>query len=186
MGEQEVNADAHDRREDTSYSIGELAALGGVSRRTVRYYVQRGLLQAPTGLGRGRHYTQRHLDTLIRIRKLQESVLPRNLDAPSGYRICARYEPAQIRGLGGHPESSLVSGAVAERKRELERLRVQCLLELDRMTQASQAAEAWADQEGVSPADLVRRCVGAVGPSLRGHHGVTTPGLVFDGLEPEG
>ncbi len=65
-----------DRGGSASYSIGELAALGEVSRRTVRYYVQRGLLEAPTGLGRGRHYTQGHLDTLIRIRKLQEAGRP--------------------------------------------------------------------------------------------------------------
>jgi phosphoserine phosphatase RsbU/P len=37
------------------------------------------------------------------VRRLQESVLPRNLVAPSGYRISARYEPAQIRVVGGHP-----------------------------------------------------------------------------------
>lgn len=61
------------QEEQTRYSIGELAELGGVSRRTVRYYVQRGLLPAPTGLGRGRHYTRRHLDTLIRVRQLQEA-----------------------------------------------------------------------------------------------------------------
>ncbi len=63
-------------RDQSRYAIGELAKLGGVSRRTVRYYVQRGLLEAPTGLGRGRHYTQQHLDTLIRIRKLQEAGRP--------------------------------------------------------------------------------------------------------------
>lgn len=73
-----MSDDARDQkdREGPSYSIGELAALGGVSRRTVRYYVQRGLLEAPTGLGRGRHYRQRHLDALIRIRKLQEAGRP--------------------------------------------------------------------------------------------------------------
>jgi len=37
------------------------------------------------------------------VRELQETVLPKNLVAPSGYRICARYEPSQIRVLGGHP-----------------------------------------------------------------------------------
>ncbi|HRX80449.1 MAG TPA: SpoIIE family protein phosphatase, partial [Pirellulaceae bacterium] len=37
------------------------------------------------------------------VRKLQESVLPKNLVAPSGYRIAARYEPAQIRVLDGQP-----------------------------------------------------------------------------------
>ncbi len=37
------------------------------------------------------------------VRRLQESVLPQELIAPSGYRICARYEPAQIRVVGGQP-----------------------------------------------------------------------------------
>lgn len=59
-----------------SYSIGELARRGGVSRRTVRYYVQRGLLPSPEGTGRGSRYTERHLRTLIRIRELQEAGVP--------------------------------------------------------------------------------------------------------------
>ena len=54
------------------YGIDELANRAGVSRRTVRFYVQRGLLHAPRGLGRGRHYTEQHLQRLIRIRTLQE------------------------------------------------------------------------------------------------------------------
>ncbi len=57
---------------DTRFGIKELAALGGVSRRTVRYYVQRGLLPSPTGTGRGSHYTQAHLDQLIQVRTWQE------------------------------------------------------------------------------------------------------------------
>ncbi len=73
------------------YAIGELSELGGVSRRTVRYYIQRRLLAAPTGVGRGRHYTQRHLDTLIRIRELQESGLPL---AEIARRLADRRDPA--------------------------------------------------------------------------------------------
>lgn len=57
---------------DTTFGIKELASLGGVSRRTVRYYVQRGLLPTPTGTGRGSHYTQEHLDRLIQVRTWQE------------------------------------------------------------------------------------------------------------------
>lgn len=53
------------------YSIGELAALAGVSRRTVRFYVQRGLIPAPEGAGRGSYYTREHLDLIGRIRSLQ-------------------------------------------------------------------------------------------------------------------
>lgn len=54
------------------YGIAELATLGGVSRRTVRYYVQRGLISPPTGTGRGSHYTDTHLNELVRVRTWQE------------------------------------------------------------------------------------------------------------------
>jgi sigma-B regulation protein RsbU (phosphoserine phosphatase) len=37
------------------------------------------------------------------VRKLQESVIPKNLEAPDGYKIVGRYEPSQIRVLGGMP-----------------------------------------------------------------------------------
>jgi DNA-binding transcriptional MerR regulator len=55
------------------YSIGELAELTAVSRRTIRFYVQRGLLSSPLGAGRGHYYTQDHLDRLRRIRDLQDA-----------------------------------------------------------------------------------------------------------------
>ncbi|MEM1418956.1 MAG: MerR family transcriptional regulator, partial [Myxococcota bacterium] len=62
--------------EDERLSIDELATRGGVSRRTVRYYVQRGLLPRPTGVGRGKHYTPAHLARLIEVRTLQERGVP--------------------------------------------------------------------------------------------------------------
>ena len=55
------------------YGIGDLADLGGVSRRTVRYYVQEGLLPAPLGVGRGNHYGPDHLDRLLKVKALQEA-----------------------------------------------------------------------------------------------------------------
>lgn len=61
----------HDDDQHPIYDIAELATLGGVTRRTVRYYVQRGLIPPPTGTGRGRHYTRAHLDALVRVRELQ-------------------------------------------------------------------------------------------------------------------
>lgn len=57
---------------DQTYTIGQLAELAGVSRRTVRYYVQRQLLPTPLGRGRGGHYNGDHLQRLLRIRTLQE------------------------------------------------------------------------------------------------------------------
>lgn len=70
---------------DCIYGVEELAERGGVSRRTVRYYIQRGLLPPPAGLGRGKHYGEQHLSALVRIRELQEAAVP--LDA-----IAARLE----------------------------------------------------------------------------------------------
>ena len=55
------------------YGIEDLATLGGVTRRTVRYYVQEGLLPAPFGVGRGRHYGSEHLDHLLRVKAMQEA-----------------------------------------------------------------------------------------------------------------
>src|SRR5262249_23731198 len=63
-------------RDECYYGINELAELGGVTRRTIRYYVQRGLLPTPLGTGRGPHYTPSHLERLIHIRQLQETGVP--------------------------------------------------------------------------------------------------------------
>lgn len=79
--------------EQDLYSIDELADLGGVSRRTVRYYVQEGLLPSPLGVGRGRHYGRPHLDRLLEVKAWQEAGL--SLD-----EIRARRAPAPASGSG--------------------------------------------------------------------------------------
>jgi Ca-activated chloride channel family protein len=58
--------------DETRYSIGEIAERGGVTRRTVRYYVQRGLIPEPLGRGRGEHYSDEHLAAVLRVKALQE------------------------------------------------------------------------------------------------------------------
>jgi DNA-binding transcriptional MerR regulator len=68
--------------DEARYGIEELAALGGVTRRTVRYYVQEGLLQAPLGVGRGNHYGREHLARLQAVKALQEQ--GRTLDEVRG------------------------------------------------------------------------------------------------------
>src|SRR5262245_6643969 len=85
---------------ESRHAIGELAELAGVSRRTIRYYVQEGLLPAPLGVGRGRHYGDQHLDQLLKVKALQEK--GRTLD--------------EIRRelSGGHPRSTARPRADAE------------------------------------------------------------------------
>jgi len=56
-------------------SIGQLAERTGVSRRTVRFYVQRGLIAPPEGRGRGSGYTGKHVEQVLRVRKLQREGL---------------------------------------------------------------------------------------------------------------
>jgi DNA-binding transcriptional MerR regulator len=64
---------------EPSLKLDELAERAGVSPRTIRYYVQRGLLPAPAFRGRDTAYTHEHLVRLRAIRRLQELHLP--LDA---------------------------------------------------------------------------------------------------------
>ena len=58
------------------YDLGELAELAGATVRTIRYYVQQGLLPAPGQMGPGSHWSDGHLQRLRLIRKLQRQHLP--------------------------------------------------------------------------------------------------------------
>ena len=61
------------------WKLPDLAEEVGVSPRTVRYYVQRGLLPAPVFRGKDTVYGDEHVQRLKAIRRLQEKFLP--LDA---------------------------------------------------------------------------------------------------------
>jgi len=60
---------------EQTYNSDELCTLTDVSRRTVRYYISIGLVDRPIGETRAAHYTQRHLEQLLRIRKLSDAGL---------------------------------------------------------------------------------------------------------------
>lgn len=57
--------------ESPAYTIDDLAALVELPRRTVRFYVQQGLVDRPTGEKRGARYDKRHVEQLLTIRKWQ-------------------------------------------------------------------------------------------------------------------
>lgn len=63
----------------TTYKLDELAKAAGTSPRTVRYYVQRGLIPPPSFRGKDSSYSREHLVRLQAIKKLQDAYLP--LDA---------------------------------------------------------------------------------------------------------
>ncbi len=51
------------------FTFDELCSLTELPRRTVRYYVQLGLVDRPVGETRAAYYTGRHLDQLLQVRK---------------------------------------------------------------------------------------------------------------------
>ena len=61
--------------EEKIYTIQELCELTGFSRRTIRYYVQEGLIDPPAGRGRGGFYFDSHLRRRQEIRGLQDQGL---------------------------------------------------------------------------------------------------------------
>ena len=52
---------------------------------------------------RSRKLAERLRQEIESVRRLQESVIPRNIQAPEGYAVAARYEPSQIQVIGSRP-----------------------------------------------------------------------------------
>ena len=61
---------------DPTYDLGELCELADVTPRTVRYYLQQGLLPSPGRQGPATRYDRGHLDRLRLIKRLQQEHLP--------------------------------------------------------------------------------------------------------------
>lgn len=59
-----------------TYQISELARLAGVTVRTIRYYINQGLLPSPTSSGQFDRYDDSYLHKLELIKRLKEEYLP--------------------------------------------------------------------------------------------------------------
>lgn len=57
---------------DRQYTAEEVASLANVPRRTLRYYIQLGLVDPPEGGTRAAYYTWKHLGRMLEIRRLTE------------------------------------------------------------------------------------------------------------------
>ena len=55
------------------FTFEELCNLSGLSSRTLRYYMQIGLVDKPIGNTRGAHYLSFHLEKILRIKQLSDS-----------------------------------------------------------------------------------------------------------------
>jgi DNA-binding transcriptional MerR regulator len=55
------------------YTFNELCSLVELPIRTVRFYIQKGLVSPPEGSRKGAYYTKKHLDELLAVRKWQRA-----------------------------------------------------------------------------------------------------------------
>ena len=94
-----------------TYSLQELAALVELPERTVRYYIQLGLVDRPEGETRAARYGERHLEQLLEIRKWQRAGLSleriRELVEPSVGRALPRVAGGPARWRCGVTWSSM-------------------------------------------------------------------------------
>ena len=61
------------KNEDSKFTIDEICASVEMNTRTVRYYIQKGLVDRPEGIGKGAFYSHGHLEQLLAIRKWESS-----------------------------------------------------------------------------------------------------------------
>ncbi len=60
------------------YKVSELADKAGVTKRTIHYYISKGLLLPPDGSGVNSLYNDEHLERIRLIKKLQAEYMPLN------------------------------------------------------------------------------------------------------------
>lgn len=60
---------------DPSYTLDELCGLADLTKRTLRYYMQIGLVERPDGETRAARYGPRHLEQCLKIRKWTQAGL---------------------------------------------------------------------------------------------------------------
>jgi len=58
------------------YNIETLVKISGISKRTIRYYIEKKLLSPPLGSCRGSYYDETHLDRLEKIKKMASQGVP--------------------------------------------------------------------------------------------------------------
>ena len=128
---------------ETRYGIQELADLGGVTRRTVRYYVRLGLLPPPLGTGRGKHYSQEHVDELPDLPPGTE--LPVLMDTTGEQKIVASGSHAILEHLEEGETGERLLPFLAKDRAEAKNLAGEEPGHLHRMVKAMAAALKDAD-----------------------------------------
>lgn len=84
------------------HSLESLATLTGLTPRTVRYYIQQGLVDRPLGEKRGAYYVARHLEQLLQVRRWVDAGL--SLERIAELRAGALEDPTRRASTPGSVE----------------------------------------------------------------------------------
>lgn len=114
------------------WAIGELARRAGVTRRTIRYYVEIGLLPPPSGAGKAAAYGPEHLERLAVIKELQslrlsleeirEQLAGRAFTPLTAATVRPPAEMPRSRAMASEPLSPAADYIAALRQREQFRM----------------------------------------------------------------
>jgi DNA-binding transcriptional MerR regulator len=118
---------------EKQYTIEELSEQSGFTRRTIRYYIQEGLLEAPAGRGRGGFYNDSHLTKLRYIKSLQEKGL--SLTAIMEYQAVAE-TPSDTFSRQVWVKCQVIPGLELNVRRDLEQKESKKINEIIRIARA--------------------------------------------------
>lgn len=121
------------------YTIQELSELTGYSRRTIRYYIQEGLLHPPSGRGRGGFYYDSHIKKLSQIKSLQDKGLKLEsiaefLTKPEGRKVQADEIPPSREIWIKHPLSDGIEIHIRRDQEEKHRKKLEELIRIAKST----------------------------------------------------
>ena len=108
-----MNANQHEE-----FSIEDLAQRSGLPLRTVRYYIQQGLLPGPDTAGKYASYSRRHLEHLEMVQRLKRLHLPlkeiqhliANMSQADMRRMLHMQDQVALQNLSLHQEDHQVDG----------------------------------------------------------------------------
>lgn len=111
------------------FSLSELEEASGLTQRTIRLYVSRGLIPAARGRGRSRYYAREHLEALARVSDYRNQGL--SLDEIA--EAIGRSSPARLQSGAEWRRFELADGIelhVRDDVTESQALLVQAMLDI--------------------------------------------------------
>lgn len=86
---------------ERTYTLDELCNLTGLPKRTIRYYIQMGLVDRPEGEKRTAFYLTKHLESLLRVKRLSAQGMSLEKIRTGGDEISQRiptpHQPGEVR-----------------------------------------------------------------------------------------